>query len=51
MKILNVYRSEPDETVKKVVEIVTRARESYLLVVITCPPVLPGDFFFLSDNA
>ncbi|NNK95580.1 MAG: hypothetical protein HKP41_14615 [Desulfobacterales bacterium] len=27
MKILNVYRSEPDETVKKLVEIVTRDRE------------------------
>ncbi len=28
MKILNVYRSEPDDTVKKLVEIVTRDRES-----------------------
>ena len=28
MKILNVYKSEPDETVKKLVEIVTRVRES-----------------------
>ncbi len=28
MKILNVYRSEPDTTVKKLVEIVTRDRES-----------------------
>lgn len=28
MKILNVYRSEADETVKKLVEIVTRDRES-----------------------
>ena len=28
MKILNVYRSEPDETVKKLVDIVTRDRES-----------------------
>lgn len=28
MKILNVYRSEPDETVKKLVEIVTRDRET-----------------------
>ena len=27
MKILNVYRSEPDETTKKLVEIVTRDRE------------------------
>lgn len=27
MKILNVYRSEPDETVKKLVEIVNRGRE------------------------
>lgn len=27
MKILNVYRSEPDDTVKKLVEIVTRDRE------------------------
>ena len=27
MKILNVYRSEPDETVKKLVEIVTRDRD------------------------
>ena len=28
MKILNVYRSVPDETTKKLVEIVTRDRES-----------------------
>jgi len=28
MKILNVYRSEPDEATKKLVEIVTRDRES-----------------------
>jgi hypothetical protein len=28
MKILNVYRSEPDETTKKLVEIVNRDRES-----------------------
>ena len=28
MKILNIYRSEPDETVQKLVEIVTRDRES-----------------------
>ena len=28
MKILNVYRSEPDETTKKLVEIVTRDRDS-----------------------
>lgn len=28
MKVLNVYRSEPDETTKKLVEIVTRDRES-----------------------
>lgn len=28
MKILNVYRSEPDDTVKKLVEIVTRDREA-----------------------
>lgn len=28
MKILNVYRSEPDETTNKLVEIVTRDRES-----------------------
>ena len=28
MKILNVYRSEPDATVKKLVEIVTRDRDS-----------------------
>ena len=28
MKILNIYRSEPDEAVKKLVEIVTRDRES-----------------------
>jgi len=28
MKILNVYRSEPDETTKKLVEIVTRDREA-----------------------
>ena len=26
MKVLNVYRSEPDETVKKLVEIVSRDR-------------------------
>jgi hypothetical protein len=28
MKILNVYKSKPDETVKKLVEIVTRDRET-----------------------
>ena len=28
MKILNVYRSEPDETVKKLVAIVSRDRET-----------------------
>jgi hypothetical protein len=28
MKILNIYRSKPDETVKKLVEIVTRDRDS-----------------------
>jgi len=28
MKVLNVYRSEPDATVKKLVEIVTRDRET-----------------------
>ena len=28
MKILNVYQSTPDETVQKLVEIVTRDRES-----------------------
>ena len=28
MKILNVYRSEPDETTKKLVEIVSRDREA-----------------------
>ncbi len=28
MKVLNVYRSEPDDTVKKLVEIVTRDREA-----------------------
>ena len=28
MKILNVYRSQPDESTKKLVEIVTRDRES-----------------------
>ena len=28
MKILNVYRSEPDGATKKLVEIVTRDRES-----------------------
>ncbi len=27
MKILNVYKSQPDETVEKLVEIVTRDRE------------------------
>lgn len=28
MKILNIYRSEPDETVNKLVEIVTRDRDA-----------------------
>ncbi len=28
MKVLNVYRSQPDETTKKLVEIVTRDREA-----------------------
>lgn len=28
MKILNVYKSAPDDTVRKLVEIVTRDRES-----------------------
>lgn len=28
MKILNIYKSAPDETVQKLVEIVTRDRES-----------------------
>ena len=28
MKVLNVYRSEPDATVQKLVEIVTRDREA-----------------------
>ena len=28
MKILNIYKSDPDETVKKLVKIVTRDRES-----------------------
>ena len=28
MKVLNVYRNKPDETVKKLVEIVTRDREA-----------------------
>lgn len=28
MKILNVYRSEPDESTKKLVEIVSRDREA-----------------------
>jgi hypothetical protein len=28
MKILNIYKSEPDETVQKLVEIVTRDRET-----------------------
>jgi len=28
MKILNVYRSEPDETVQKLVKIVTRDRDT-----------------------
>lgn len=28
MKILNIYKSAPDATVKKLVEIVTRDRES-----------------------
>lgn len=37
MKILNVYRSEPDETTKKLIEIVTRDREK-------------DDFFLNVDN-
>lgn len=28
MKILNIYRSEPDDVTKKLIEIVTRDRES-----------------------
>jgi len=28
MKVLNIYQSEPDETVQKLVAIVTRDRES-----------------------
>ena len=28
MKILHIYRSEPDQTVQKLVEIVSRERES-----------------------
>ncbi|MCK4839502.1 MAG: hypothetical protein KAS94_11930 [Desulfobulbaceae bacterium] len=28
MKVLNVYRSEPDETVKKLAEIVSRDRDA-----------------------
>ncbi|MBB5347498.1 hypothetical protein JWG42_05615 [Desulfoprunum benzoelyticum] len=28
MKILNVYRSEPDDVTKRLIEIVTRDRES-----------------------
>lgn len=28
MKVLNVYQSEPDDTVRKLVEIVTRDREA-----------------------
>ena len=28
MKVLNVYRNKPDETVNKLVEIVTRDREA-----------------------
>ncbi|MCB2217153.1 hypothetical protein [Desulfofustis glycolicus] len=28
MKILNIYKSQPDETVKKLVEIVSRDRDS-----------------------
>lgn len=28
MRILNIYRSEPDETVQKLVEIVTRDRDA-----------------------
>lgn len=27
MKVLNIYKSQPDETVQKLVEIVTRDRE------------------------
>ena len=37
MKILNVYRSEPDETKKRLIEIVTRDREK-------------DDFFLNVDN-
>ncbi len=28
MKVLNIYRSEPDETTKKLVEIVSRDRDA-----------------------
>jgi len=38
MKILNVYRSEPDETINKLVEIVTRDRESETFTLYTEKP-------------
>lgn len=38
MKILNIYKSEPDETVKKLVEIVTRDRETDTFNLITENP-------------
>jgi hypothetical protein len=38
MKILNIYRSEPDETVKKLVEIVTRDREAESYTLYTDTP-------------
>ena len=38
MKILNVYRSEPDETVNKLVEIVTRDRDAESFTLYTDSP-------------
>jgi hypothetical protein len=38
MKILNIYKSEPDATVKKLVEIVTRDRESDIFYLNTESP-------------
>ena len=38
MKILNIYRSEPDETVKKLVEIVSRDREATSFDLFTAAP-------------
>lgn len=38
MKILNIYKSEPDDTTKKLVEIVNRDRESDSFFLNTASP-------------